>query len=90
MAAPEGAATIAPELTASYATSIDHVFVPVGNGSLACGIVTSWEELEPGALAGTTGPLSCHQEKQETVTAAWAGCKPCCPIGKSGPIVYQP
>jgi Carbonic anhydrase len=30
--------------------------------------------------ADTTGPLPCHQEKQQTVTAAWARCKPCCPI----------
>lgn len=32
--------------------------------------------------------LPCHQQKQQTVTAAWAGWKPCCPIGNSGPIVY--
>ena len=32
----------------------------------------------------------CHQQEQQTVTAAWAEWKPCCPIGNSGPIAYQP
>ena len=34
--------------------------------------------------------LACHHQKQQTVTAAWAGWRPCCPIGNSEPIAYQP
>ena len=34
--------------------------------------------------------LPCHQQEQQTVTAAWAEWKPCCPIGNSGPIAHQP
>ena len=41
--------------------------------------------MEPAAHGAT---LPCHQQEQQTVTAAWAEWKPCCPIGNSGPIVY--
>jgi len=34
--------------------------------------------------------LPCHQQEQQTVTAAWAGWKRRCPIGNSGPVVHWP
>ena len=44
----------------------------------------AWSPLAP------RGHSPCHQQKQQTVTTAWAGWKRCCPIGNSGPIVHEP
>ena len=41
-----------------------------------------------GARRHHEATLPCHQQKQQTVTAAWAGWKPFCLIGNSGPIVH--
>jgi len=40
----EGAATIAAEITDAFADTIDLIFVPVGNGSLACGVATWFKQ----------------------------------------------
>ena len=37
---------------------------------------------------GTTSHLPRYQEKQQTVTAAWAGWRPCCPVCNIQPIAH--
>jgi single-stranded DNA-binding protein len=52
------------------------------DGTDASEVWYAWSPRHQGAT------LPCHQQEQQTVTAAWAEWKPCCPIGNSGPIVY--
>ncbi|MDL4770785.1 MULTISPECIES: threonine ammonia-lyase [Thermomonosporaceae] len=43
----EGAGTIAVELTRAGARPVDHVLVPTGNGSLACGVAAWFKAVSP-------------------------------------------
>jgi threonine dehydratase len=62
----EGAATMAIELTRDHPGALEHVFVPVGNGSLACGVGTWLRAHSP-----ATRLIGVGSEVAPATYAAW-------------------